>query len=99
MPVRDWHECGGCARACPVVPEGGRRRSLGRRVWQGGLWEQLPLGRGLGRVPALGKEHPFCHIGLLITCHVARIPLPAGYREEMVRYLWSVQLPDGGWGL
>ncbi|XP_066226065.1 lanosterol synthase isoform X1 [Saccopteryx leptura] len=37
--------------------------------------------------------------GLLITCHVARIPLPAGYREEMVRFLRSVQLPDGGWGL
>ncbi|XP_004602367.1 lanosterol synthase [Sorex araneus] len=37
--------------------------------------------------------------GLLITCHVARIPLPAGYKEEMVRYLRSVQLPDGGWGL
>ncbi|XP_019483571.1 PREDICTED: lanosterol synthase [Hipposideros armiger] len=37
--------------------------------------------------------------GLLIVCHVAHIPLPAGYREEMTRYLWSVQLPDGGWGL
>ncbi|XP_008143861.2 lanosterol synthase [Eptesicus fuscus] len=37
--------------------------------------------------------------GLLITCHVARIPLPAGYKEEMVRFLRSVQLPDGGWGL
>ncbi|KAM9253585.1 lanosterol synthase isoform 1-T1 [Dugong dugon] len=37
--------------------------------------------------------------GLLITCHVAHIPLRPGYREEMVRYLRSVQLPDGGWGL
>nr|XP_025841310.1 lanosterol synthase [Vulpes vulpes] len=37
--------------------------------------------------------------GLLITCYVAQIPLPAGYREEIVRYLRSVQLPDGGWGL
>uniref|UniRef100_A0A8C4W976 Terpene cyclase/mutase family member n=1 Tax=Gopherus evgoodei TaxID=1825980 RepID=A0A8C4W976_9SAUR len=37
--------------------------------------------------------------GLLITCHVAKIPLPEGYRREMVRYLLSVQLPDGGWGL
>nr|XP_036879554.1 lanosterol synthase [Manis javanica] len=37
--------------------------------------------------------------GLLITCHVAHIPLPVGYREEIARYLWSVQLPDGGWGL
>uniref|UniRef100_A0A8C6MPR7 Terpene cyclase/mutase family member n=2 Tax=Mus spicilegus TaxID=10103 RepID=A0A8C6MPR7_MUSSI len=37
--------------------------------------------------------------GLLITCHISHISLPAGYREEMVRYLRSVQLPDGGWGL
>ncbi|KAM8999221.1 lanosterol synthase [Sarcophilus harrisii] len=37
--------------------------------------------------------------GLLITCRVANISLPAGYREEMERYLRSVQLPDGGWGL
>ncbi|XP_062948610.1 lanosterol synthase isoform X2 [Cynocephalus volans] len=37
--------------------------------------------------------------GLLIVCHTAHIPLPAGYREEIVRYLRSVQLPDGGWGL
>uniref|UniRef100_A0A8D1LY59 Terpene cyclase/mutase family member n=1 Tax=Sus scrofa TaxID=9823 RepID=A0A8D1LY59_PIG len=37
--------------------------------------------------------------GLLIVCYTARIPLPAGYREEMIRFLWSAQLPDGGWGL
>lgn len=37
--------------------------------------------------------------GLLIVCHIARIPLPDGFRREMVRYLRSVQLPDGGWGL
>ncbi|KAJ1187903.1 hypothetical protein NDU88_004668 [Pleurodeles waltl] len=37
--------------------------------------------------------------GLLITCHVARIPLPEAYKSEMVRYLRSVQLSDGGWGL
>ncbi|XP_060088070.1 lanosterol synthase [Heteronotia binoei] len=37
--------------------------------------------------------------GLLITCHVAKIPLPEESRKEMVRYLRSVQLPDGGWGL
>ncbi|XP_060054852.1 lanosterol synthase isoform X2 [Erinaceus europaeus] len=40
-----------------------------------------------------------CQVGLLITCHVAHIPLPNGYREEIIRYLRSVQLPDGGWGL
>uniref|UniRef100_A0A8C8RXG4 Terpene cyclase/mutase family member n=1 Tax=Pelusios castaneus TaxID=367368 RepID=A0A8C8RXG4_9SAUR len=37
--------------------------------------------------------------GLLITCHIAKIPLAEGYRKEMVRYLRSVQLLDGGWGL
>ncbi|KAG7258613.1 hypothetical protein CRUP_036331, partial [Coryphaenoides rupestris] len=37
--------------------------------------------------------------GLLITCHVAQIPLPEAWRKEMERYLRSVQLPDGGWGL
>uniref|UniRef100_A0A8C5FCU7 Terpene cyclase/mutase family member n=1 Tax=Gadus morhua TaxID=8049 RepID=A0A8C5FCU7_GADMO len=37
--------------------------------------------------------------GLLITCHVAQIPLAEAWRKEMVRYLRSVQLPDGGWGL
>ncbi|XP_054556210.1 lanosterol synthase isoform X2 [Talpa occidentalis] len=41
----------------------------------------------------------FLTTGLLIACHVAGIQLPAGYREEMMRYLRSVQLPDGGWGL
>uniref|UniRef100_A0A8C1FT93 Terpene cyclase/mutase family member n=2 Tax=Cyprinus carpio TaxID=7962 RepID=A0A8C1FT93_CYPCA len=37
--------------------------------------------------------------GLLITCHIAKIPLPDAWKQEMVRYLRSVQLPDGGWGL
>uniref|UniRef100_A0A3Q3K2C1 Terpene cyclase/mutase family member n=1 Tax=Monopterus albus TaxID=43700 RepID=A0A3Q3K2C1_MONAL len=37
--------------------------------------------------------------GLLITCHVAKIPLAEAWKREMVRYLRSVQLPDGGWGL
>uniref|UniRef100_A0A7N9ALV6 Terpene cyclase/mutase family member n=1 Tax=Mastacembelus armatus TaxID=205130 RepID=A0A7N9ALV6_9TELE len=37
--------------------------------------------------------------GLLITCHVAKIPLAEAWKKEMVRYLRSVQLPDGGWGL
>ncbi|KAK1902941.1 Germinal-center associated nuclear protein [Dissostichus eleginoides] len=37
--------------------------------------------------------------GLLITCHIAKIPLPSAWQKEMVRYLRSVQLADGGWGL
>ncbi|TRZ03754.1 hypothetical protein DNTS_009746 [Danionella cerebrum] len=37
--------------------------------------------------------------GLLITCHVAKISLPEAWKQEMVRYLRSVQLHDGGWGL
>lgn len=40
-----------------------------------------------------------CASGLLITCHVAKIPLAEAWKKEMVRYLRSVQLPDGGWGL
>uniref|UniRef100_A0AAY4BJ28 Terpene cyclase/mutase family member n=1 Tax=Denticeps clupeoides TaxID=299321 RepID=A0AAY4BJ28_9TELE len=37
--------------------------------------------------------------GLLITCHIAKISLCDAWKKEMVRYLRSVQLPDGGWGL
>ncbi|XP_051937890.1 lanosterol synthase isoform X2 [Hippocampus zosterae] len=37
--------------------------------------------------------------GLLITCHIAKIHLEQAWKKEMVRYLRSVQLPDGGWGL
>ncbi|XP_023670613.1 lanosterol synthase [Paramormyrops kingsleyae] len=37
--------------------------------------------------------------GLLITCYVAKISLPEAWKKEMVRYLRSVQLVDGGWGL
>ncbi|KAM4611175.1 lanosterol synthase-like, partial [Discoglossus pictus] len=37
--------------------------------------------------------------GLIIACHVTRTPLPEATRKEIVRYLLSVQLPDGGWGL
>ncbi|XP_048390447.1 lanosterol synthase isoform X3 [Stegostoma tigrinum] len=37
--------------------------------------------------------------GLLITCHVAKISLSEAQRKEMIRYLRSVQLLDGGWGL
>lgn len=73
-------------------------------------WEGKPQGsavrevlkKGLGvaaLVPVPGVEHPSHHTGLLITCHVSHIPLPDGYKKEMVRYLRSVQLPDGGWGL
>ncbi|XP_077304291.1 lanosterol synthase [Lithobates pipiens] len=37
--------------------------------------------------------------GLLIACHVTQTSLPEATKKEMVRYLRSVQLPDGGWGL
>nr|XP_033803079.1 lanosterol synthase isoform X2 [Geotrypetes seraphini] len=37
--------------------------------------------------------------GLLITCYVAKISLPEACRKEMIRYLRSIQLSDGGWGL
>ncbi|XP_077393557.1 lanosterol synthase [Festucalex cinctus] len=37
--------------------------------------------------------------GLLITCHIAKIRLAEAWKKEMVRYLRSIQLLDGGWGL
>ncbi|XP_075139940.1 lanosterol synthase isoform X2 [Leptodactylus fuscus] len=37
--------------------------------------------------------------GLLIACHVTQTPLPDATKKEMIRYLRSVQLADGGWGL
>uniref|UniRef100_A0A4W3J3S6 Terpene cyclase/mutase family member n=1 Tax=Callorhinchus milii TaxID=7868 RepID=A0A4W3J3S6_CALMI len=37
--------------------------------------------------------------GLLIACHVTGAGLADSQRQEMVRYLRSVQLLDGGWGL
>ncbi|XP_075685685.1 lanosterol synthase [Rhinoderma darwinii] len=37
--------------------------------------------------------------GLLIACHVTQTSLPDATKKEMIRYLRSVQLPDGGWGL
>uniref|UniRef100_A0A6I8R2C8 Terpene cyclase/mutase family member n=1 Tax=Xenopus tropicalis TaxID=8364 RepID=A0A6I8R2C8_XENTR len=37
--------------------------------------------------------------GLLIACHVTKTSLPDATKKEMIRYLRSVQLPDGGWGL
>uniref|UniRef100_A0A3Q3EHI3 Terpene cyclase/mutase family member n=1 Tax=Kryptolebias marmoratus TaxID=37003 RepID=A0A3Q3EHI3_KRYMA len=37
--------------------------------------------------------------GLLVVCHVTKIHLPEVWKKEMVRFLRSVQLPDGGWGL
>ncbi|KAG9477441.1 hypothetical protein GDO78_002701 [Eleutherodactylus coqui] len=37
--------------------------------------------------------------GLLIACHVTQTTLPDATKKEMIRYLRSVQLPDGGWGL
>uniref|UniRef100_UPI00358E27D6 lanosterol synthase isoform X2 n=1 Tax=Myxine glutinosa TaxID=7769 RepID=UPI00358E27D6 len=37
--------------------------------------------------------------GLLIACHVTGVELSNYQRKEMVRYLRSVQLQDGGWGL
>ncbi|XP_037542215.1 lanosterol synthase-like isoform X2 [Nematolebias whitei] len=35
----------------------------------------------------------------LIVCHVTKIQLPEIWKKEMLRYLRSTQLPDGGWGL
>lgn len=45
------------------------------------------------------SECLFMFPGLLVVCHVTKIQLPEPWKKEMVRYLRSVQLPDGGWGL
>lgn len=41
----------------------------------------------------------FFLLGFLIICYVVCIFLLVGYKEEIVWYLWLVQLFDGGWGL
>nr|UTN00765.1 lanosterol synthase [Strongylocentrotus purpuratus] len=37
--------------------------------------------------------------GLVIVCFITGVVLPDASKKEMVRYLRSVQCPDGGWGL
>ncbi|XP_022083175.1 lanosterol synthase-like [Acanthaster planci] len=37
--------------------------------------------------------------GLLIVCYITKTELQDAVKKEMVRYLRSVQCPDGGWGL
>ena len=39
------------------------------------------------------------HIGLVIVCYITGATLEAEQKQEMIRYLRSVQCPDGGWGL
>ncbi|KAK7456563.1 hypothetical protein BaRGS_00039317 [Batillaria attramentaria] len=37
--------------------------------------------------------------GLVIVCYITKTPFTEAQRLEMIRYLRSVQCPDGGWGL
>ena len=37
--------------------------------------------------------------GLVIVCYMTKTPFTEAQRLEMIRYLRSVQCPDGGWGL
>ncbi|KAG8132448.1 hypothetical protein E2320_010302 [Naja naja] len=37
--------------------------------------------------------------GLLIACYVSKISLPEEIKKEILRYIRSRQLPEGGWGL
>ncbi|OXB61464.1 hypothetical protein ASZ78_010220 [Callipepla squamata] len=73
--------------------------------WAGDYGGPLFLLPGGSRIAAGAAPRPAAcdadavPAGLLVVCHTARIPLPDGFRREMVRYLRSVQLPDGGWGL
>jgi len=39
------------------------------------------------------------HTGLVIVCYITGATLEAEQKKEMIRYLRSVQCPDGGWGL
>lgn len=38
-------------------------------------------------------------LGLVIVCHITNTPFTEPQRLEMIRYLRSVQTPEGGWGL
>ncbi|KAL7991429.1 hypothetical protein Chor_015685 [Crotalus horridus] len=53
-------------------------------------WRYLADGEGMEREQTALEAHS---LGL------DTIPVPEESRKEMVRYLRSVQLPDGGWGL
>jgi len=37
--------------------------------------------------------------GLVIVCYITATPFEPEQKKEMIRYLRSVQCPDGGWGL
>jgi len=39
------------------------------------------------------------HEGLVIVCYITDTPWEPEQKKEMIRYLRSVQCPDGGWGL
>ena len=39
------------------------------------------------------------HKGLVIACYITDTPFEPEQKKEMIRYLRSVQCPDGGWGL
>eukprot|EP00117_Sycon_ciliatum_P011614 scpid55069/ scgid1879/ Lanosterol synthase; 2,3-epoxysqualene--lanosterol cyclase; Oxidosqualene--lanosterol cyclase len=41
----------------------------------------------------------FLMCGLIIVCYITRVDLGEPTKVEMIRYLRSVQLDDGGWGL
>lgn len=41
----------------------------------------------------------FCFTGLVIVCYITNTPFTEEQKKEMIRYLKSVECPDGGWGL
>ena len=45
------------------------------------------------------KSSCILFVGLIIVCYITGVVLPEACKKEMVRYLRSVQCPDGGWGL
>ena len=38
-------------------------------------------------------------LGLVIVCYITKTSFTKEQKLEMIRYLRSVQCPDGGWGL
>ncbi|ETE64198.1 Lanosterol synthase, partial [Ophiophagus hannah] len=47
----------------------------------------------------LNSHGLFHQTGLLIACYVSKISLPEEIKKEILRYIRSRQLPEGGWGL
>ncbi|XP_061489115.1 lanosterol synthase-like isoform X2 [Rhineura floridana] len=70
---------------------------------QEALWKAIPFFSGLqaedGHWPMECSGVLSLAPGLLFACYGAKILLPEEVKKELLRYILSKQLPDGGWGL